>query len=671
MWMPLLTLLALADDPCLSEEAACFEESELEDEGETVVVTGSGLAERADRTVHGTRVLDGETLRRTGATSVADALEIGAGVQVVSGVGGEGVRLQGLEPEHTLILVDGVRVGGRVGGAVDLRRLSIDDVEQIEIVEGSSATLYGSDAVAGVIHIRTKRGRRGVGATLDASAGRLLSPSREVDASVPRAGVASGLDTLDLHAGLTGGTKTLRGRLDLGWNSGEPTDMVREDVGTSGNGWRQTQVSGAVDLDVAPGHSWSGQARWQAYRRFGVDALATGAVLDRTNLTAEWGGSLGPTLSLSDDVELSVVVGARGWDDQYLVDQRDSDSQDDYQRTTDRLGQTRARLDAAVGRHVLTVGTELLAEQLETPRLDPKQVSRTRVAAFAQERWDPTGDDTWAIEAAVRGDVDSRFGTAVSPRAAVRVFALPELLVRASVGRGFRAPDFREMFLVFENAAVGYRVDGNPELRPETSWSARGGVEWRPRAALTLTASAFHNDLRDLIQADLVDPGGPGQPQRFSYVNVASARTTGGELGASVHEDRASLGVTWRYTDTLDRETGLPLSGRARHQVSANGSATMRPWDTTLSLRGSLFGPRLYVLEGEEGLETLSTPASALLDASVSAVPSPRLTLRLGVENLFDAGAAPEASLQTRPRRVWLGFSTALGSSPDDPGGSP
>lgn len=633
---------------------------------EVIVVTGLGREEDARRSQHHTRVISGEVLRDTGAQSLADALETQPGVQLVDLIGGEGIRLQGLDPEHTLILIDGVRVGGRVGGTLDLRRIPVADIEQVEIVEGPSATLYGSDAVAGVVHIRTRRARPGVRGEIGLGTGRYLSPVRAVDDSVDRAIPVDALDTVDATAALDLGGDTTRGRLQAAWSGSEATDLLPEDPGTAINAFRQLRLSGTGDVEVAPGHTWHTQALWQSFRRWGVDSLPTGATLDRTNLTSEWGLSGGPTIELDDRRKIEILVGGRGWTDQYRVDQRGADTQDAYQRTVDVLGQARVKYDTVIGeRHVVSVGGEFLGEHLQTDRIDPKQVDRTRIAAFAQERWDVLGDDSLSIEGALRGDMDTRFGSYVTPRGGLRYAPSERVLVRLSGGRGFRAPDFREMFLIFENAASGYRVEGTEDLRPETSWNLQGGVEVSPAEPVRLAARGFYNTLQDLIQADLADSGGPGQLQTFAYVNIASAWTAGGELEVDVQDaDIGGLGLVYRFTETLDRGTELPLSGRARHQISGQGRLALPFLDGQLLARGTWMGPRAFVRSSGDELIVQDAPAFLQLDLSLRVRPHDRLDVVLGVENLADAGADPETLLQTRPRRGFLRLDARFGQAP-------
>lgn len=661
------------DEPTPTDEPAPDDAPDDDDEwddDDVIVVTGLGREESREKAVHHTWVMTAEELERSGASTVADALELAPGVQLVDTLGGEGIRLQGLDPEHVLILVDGVRVGGRVDGTLDLRRLGIEDVEQIEIVEGPSATLYGSDAVAGVVHIRTKRAKPGLQANARLLVGRLLSPVRKVDPEIPRAVGVEALDSTDLTGAVGVGTEQARTRVSVGFHAGEAADNTPDTPNTRINAYRQFQLTGTGDLEVTPGHTWAGQWRWSSYRRWGIDQPATGAVLDRVNLTAEWGGSVGPTIELSDRTRLVADLGARGWSDQYRVDQRLSAEQDQYRKTEDLIGQARVRLNTVLGsRHVLAMGTEVLGEQLTAERLEPDKVTRARYAAFLQEKWDVTGTDQLALQASVRGDYDTQFGTYGSPRLGARWMPVPEVTVRLSGGRGFRAPDFREMYLVFENASAGYRIDGNPELRPETSWNAQAGVEVRPTEGVNAGVRAFYNELIDLIQPDLISEAKPGQAAIFAYVNVASARTRGGEVELGLSQpDLGGIDVAYRLTDTLDRTTDLPLSGRSLHQVTTSGFVVLPVWDVTIGTRLNWQGPRAFIDLADAEPVVNDLPGALFWDANLRATPNERFSVEVGIENVLDVGSDPETLLQTRPRRVYAGVSGRIGSTP---GGEP
>ena len=107
-------------------------------------------------------VIDREEIEAAGAETIAAVLETHPGIEVEPGLRGFTIRMQGLDPEYVLILVDGERAQGRLGGGLDLTRFPADAVERVEIVKGAGSALYGSDAVAGVINIITRRPKEAV-----------------------------------------------------------------------------------------------------------------------------------------------------------------------------------------------------------------------------------------------------------------------------------------------------------------------------------------------------------------------------------------------------------------------------------------------------------------------------------------------------------------------------
>jgi len=140
---------------------------------ESVVVTAARREQRLADAVVATELISRREIEQRGATDVAAALTDAAGVQTEGGVpSGSGVLLEGLGSQRVLVLVDGQPLGGRINGNLDLSRLSTTGVERIEIVKGPQSTLYGSEAMGGVINIIRRKPRRpGIGGDLSVVAG--------------------------------------------------------------------------------------------------------------------------------------------------------------------------------------------------------------------------------------------------------------------------------------------------------------------------------------------------------------------------------------------------------------------------------------------------------------------------------------------------------------------
>jgi outer membrane receptor for ferrienterochelin and colicins len=224
-------------------------------------------------------------------------------------------------------------------------------------------------------------------------------------------------------------------------------------------------------------------------------------------------------------------------------------------------------------------------------------------------------------------------------------------VLRASFGLGFRAPDFREQLLFFENPGVGYVVEGDPNLDPERSRNVTLGAELHPTDAVWASLSLFRNDLEDMISTELVSPGGADGPMRFQYQNVSSAYTQGLEASIRLNPMRGlRLDFSYAFTDTRDEELDRPLSGRPKHR----GTMALRHREPSIGFetvwRAALVGERIFYedTDGDGSEERRTAPAYTNLDLRVQQRVLDGLAAFFYAENVLDAG---EPDLLTIPPR--------------------
>lgn len=604
---------------------------------EEVVVTGSRTVRPIAEAPVATEVITAEEIESTGAQNAADLLELHPGLNVVRSFNGAGLQLGGLSPDYTLILVDGQRIAGRVGGTVDLSRISTEDVERIEIVRGAGSALYGSDAIGGVVNIITKKAKE--------------------DFEMSALGAAGTLSRVDATGLLGTRQKKFSGRLSGGYHQADPYRLEPDSITTHGSGFRQFDVGAQMQLDAHERLDFGINGKYTYRDLFGVNASPTGAVFDRTNRTETVDIRLNPTVRFERPATLSVWTGVSIFRDQFGQDQRGSDALDQSQQTEERLGQFGGQFDILLGsKHLFTSGVEGLYENLSTPRLTDDQ-DRGRIAVYVQDEWTVLSKPNFVLVPGIRVDIDTQFGVYPTPRLATRLDPHEHVVLRASFGMGFRAPDFRELYLFFENPTVGYIVTGNPDLRPETSRSVRAGVEYGPTAWFWMSTYGFRNDLDDMIVAVLTSGSQPGAFDRFQYDNIASAYTQGLELNFRF---KSTTGVVvdlgYFLLDTRDRENDRRLPGRATHR----GTASFRYVNSRIRLRAMA---RL-VVESErpfyedptgngEEIAVFAAPY-AMLDARISqAVRKDHVRVFALAENITNAGD-PDY-LPVPPRTVMAG----------------
>ncbi len=626
----------------------------FDSERRTVVVTSGRTEQAAGDVAVTTHVIDRESIEATGAEHAGDVLATQPGIQIsrqFGGAGGAGVSLHGLGPQHTLILVDGQRVNGRIGGVIDLSRFQSEDIEQIEVVKGPASSLYGADAMAGVVNIITRKPHKPLSGEVHARYGSFHTADVSAFGAVRRDRWNTRLSAGYHHtAGFT-----------------RPPDGAdeREAEATAGNAADNVNVSSRSSYTPHSRFRLDGDVSFNHRDLRGVDFRAPRALFDRRNLTRIAALTLSPQRLWAAPARLKVTGTYNYFDDQYTLDQRGSDELDVQQRTRDHLGVLGVSYEHRIGtRHLYSTGAELQIESIQTPRLCEETVSecpsrsRMRYGLYVQDEWTvvqrPAGQRV-VLSPSMRLDVDSQFGGAASPRIALRIDPHKILTLRANYGLGFRAPAFKELYLLFTNQAVGYKVSGNPDLEPERSQGMYAGAELQLQTWGRLAASGFYNRIANLISFRSLDPAAAGISD-FEYANLSHVRTRGleGEFGVRLLE-AIGLDLTYTLTDARDIEQDRVLPGVSLHQGTARLWLAHRRWGTQGHIRAGIWGPqRFYTIPGsaETGLETeddqVVVPTYARLDIRLSQTFLKYFTVFAGVDNLLDAGVATYLPLWPR-----------------------
>jgi outer membrane receptor for ferrienterochelin and colicins len=258
----------------------------------------------------------------------------------------------------------------------------------------------------------------------------------------------------------------------------------------------------------------------------------------------------------------------------------------------------------------------------------------------------------------VRSDSHSQFGSAVSPKVAANAQMGRGVSIRASYGRGFRAPDIGQLYYRFMNPSNIYQVIGNPNLQPEYANSLQVGGEYAtPSRRARLGVNFFRNDVRDLIESvNLGFAATPGQVTAifaregldptfrpvagrllFTYKNINDAVTAGAEIDGEIAVTRSlSAAAAYTYLDARDDASSLPLTGR--HEHHGHVRATWRhAAGFSANLRGQFYGGWIAARATVNGQpQDTMAPAFAIWDAYMSQRLLRSLTLFAAIDNLAD-----------------------------------
>ena len=590
-----------------------------------IVVTGSREPLPPERVAADVVLIDAETIRASSADSVADLLRREAGVQLSrSGGPGQatGVFLRGAAAVNTVVLIDGVRIGSATLGSAALEGLSLAQVERIEVLRGPGSSLYGADAVGGVVQIFTRRGAAGV-------------PGSEVRAE---AGVG-GYGARTLAVGTSGAlgawdwSASLSHEADDGVSALRPGDAFGNH-NPDRDGHRLDSLQLSAGLTPAAGHR-IGLSLLQGRLNAQYDAsefLPPSFAQDNTpdfrnrlrtrSLGADWQGRLRPGL------RASVRVG---------------DSSDDLEsggRQVDAFETHRRQVGAQLAWDSGAAGTLIAALERVVEKVQSSSYAgaaeRDNDALVLALQGAERGDGGWAWQAEARRDERSDFGGVNTARLGGSRALAPGWRLRALVGSTFRAPSFND--LVFP----GYGV---PSLQPERGRSAEVGLQWR-QAQAHAEATLWRNRVRDLIgyESDrrFCPPG-------FAYDfgcarNLARARLQGLSLSVGSSTGAWTWKATADFLDARDEATRQRLPRRAAHQAHLSASHTAGAWTASAALLR--LGARV------DGGRSLA--AETTLDLGLRWRLAPAWTLQARVLNATDRDLQPVRDYQGLGRQAWL-----------------
>jgi outer membrane receptor for ferrienterochelin and colicins len=213
--------------------------------------------------------------------------------------------------------------------------------------------------------------------------------------------------------------------------------------------------------------------------------------------------------------------------DNFTSDQRFSTSLDTANHTRDRVTDLAMHWYESINDHDLAVGIDSSLMKLKTDRLVKDRVERVRYGAFLQDQWRLHPDVI--LTPGLRFDHDSQFDKILAKKFGLRWHISPQTEVRWSYSEGYRAPDFKELYLSFNNPSVGYQVTGNEDLEAEMSKNYSSQLIWIPNQTWRLQSHLYHNEFRNLIAVQTLEPASIDQANRYSYGNIATAEIQGVE----------------------------------------------------------------------------------------------------------------------------------------------
>lgn len=557
---------------------------------DTIVIVGSRLEQTATEIGTSVSVITAEEIDSLGYDFAVDAVASAPGVTINQNgsYGGTAtVRIRGAASEQTLVLIDGIVVNDTTspGGGFDFARLDTSNIAQIEVLKGPQSTLWGTDAIGGVVSIITKRPKDGFGGTLFGEYG--------------------SYNTFRGGASLTGASNRGDFRLALTSTSSDGISKADEANGNDEkDGYESYSMSGRGRLALGPDarlelnlHYTEAEADFDSFSFTSQGFIGDG---DEASETEELSGQLALIFSALDD----------RLDNQLLVSYADIDRQNfnagspSFGAEGDRKAYRYQGTYTFNPRHKTAFGIE--REDIEANGLETSIDGIFGLHEFK-------ASEALTLTGGLRVDDHEDFGSKTTGRIAAAFNPNSQMTLRTSWGQGFKAPT------IFQGTFFCCGADApNPDLEPETSEAFDLGLDWRSSdGKLELGATYFSQDIKNLINFSA-----------GTYFNVAEVETRGIELyGDYQMAEWLNISASYAIIDAEDKST----AGQLARIPERSGDVTF-----AVTPAGPLSGALHIRYNGDENDANGEVAAWTRIDASAGYDISETVELFVRVENLFD-----------------------------------
>lgn len=639
---------------------------------------------KAENAAMPVKVITKREIELMGSRRLDEVLKEQTGIAIVNDIAGGsravGVQIQGFSSNYVMVLVDGQPMLGRNSGNFDLSRISVTNIERIEIIKGASSCLYGSDALGGAINIITRHG-----------------------AITPQA-----------HASLLYGTLNT---VDATLEGETPFSNQRGSAVISGNYYRtdgfntdkQYLSSKSTTFPPYTNYSFQGRVRYRTSKNGTLGVTGRFAARESEMINAWSEDRIIQDKQKDQDINLSASYdynfdsGLRSMTRYYFsrfhsqiaaqwLQQGVLASAEEFGQNVHRIEQQFAY--SPVQQLKFTGGIGGSVEQMDNQDLDAKR-SLNSAFAYLQTEWKPL--DRLLTTLGLRYDQTNVYNGHLSPSLGLQYHISPTLLLKGGVGAGFKAPDYKMRYQVFFNPAANYLVVGSERvadvitamdqagelsyknsymlnlvagnLKAETSLSNNIGLTWNPSSKFQADFSLFYHRINNQINTVSVG-NGTSIAQIYSYRNLPKAMNKGFEVSLNYQltkELQLSMGYqyliakdlsvldsiaagNYPYNQINDAATDLyrqstksdywGIEDRSRHMFNFKAQYEYKPWGVNINARVNFRGKTPFQeYNGNQFIDKydIFIPHHTLLNMTIEkSLMNRRLTLRLIGDNLFN-----------------------------------
>lgn len=650
---------------------------------EEVIITATRSLRQVSSLPLPASLISKKEMEHSNSVRLSDILNEQTGLITVPDFGGgEGIQMQGLDSQYTLILIDGVPLVGRSAGTLDLNRITVGNIRQIEIVKGASSGLYGNEALGGVINIITETPKNGFNGTASYRPGSFNTHD-----------LSTSLNYKKEKLGITG---FVNGYSSDGYNLSD--SEILNTVEPFENFTLSTKVNYAFNDNTAI--SLSGRYFYQNQKVVATETLSGESDID------EWNTHFKADHKFSEKWNAYLEMYLTNYKTTEYLDNTDGTRFNDnfynqwFVRPEMRL------VYRPKNKNEFTGGVGFTRETLDRTNFSESPEFNS---PYAFVQYDTHLSEKLNLILGARFDSHNEYQSQLSPKAALRYEFNDKFSIKSSVGYGFKAPDFRQLYFDFTNSTVGYTVLGynavpealarlveqgqianiivpvsefDEQLKAESSLSINIGTDYKVSNNLKFSLNIFRNNISNLIDTRIIANKTNGQ-NVFSYFNVDEVYTQGVEFNTQwkpLEQLTVSGGYQLLYAKDktaeeafengevfarerpaspafqLEKEDYFGLFNRSRHMANLKLFYEVPKWKMDTNLRTtfrSKYG--LFDNNGNGYLDTFDdfVDGYAIVDFAINKTLFENYKLGVGVDNVF--GFTDPQNISNIPGSLYYG----------------
>ena len=519
-----------------------------------VIVTATKTLRQLSTLPLPVKLISNQEITKSSSSRLSDILDDQPGIFIIPDFGGgNGIQIQGLDSQYTLLLIDGSPIIGRQSGTLDLDRISIGNIEQIEIIKGSSSSLYGTDAIGGVVNLITSR----------------TNDSISADVSYK----TSTFNTNDFSVNI--------GKIS---NKGHNLNLYFNSFNSDGYNLNDDPILKTVE----PYESYTGFLRhnfkknkWSFFSSSRIYNENQDFKLDKNsygrNIINE--SSINSSINFQNNESHKLVF--ENYYTNYKNDEEFDLNQNLIQESFFNQSLIKSELRSIFKndkKNTLTLGLGFYNESLKRNNFYKDKVAQNSINYFLQYEGFIFKNTNYVFGA--RYDQYDEYESEFSPRFAIRTQINDNISSKISIGKGFKTPDFRQLYFNFSNSSSGYSVIGfnaakeiisnlqdlgqianliitqdqfDGKLKPETSVSYNLGFNIKTNNNIVFDFNFFRNQIKNLIDYKIIATKTNGQ-SIFSYYNLNKVYTQGIEFNSEFNIDDINFRIGYQYLDAKDDE---------------------------------------------------------------------------------------------------------------------